>query len=292
MDNIDSPQQDNRLLKSRMSETVAANALLHGLLAETYEHNEPHFRPENREKVRQRLMEIAARLGTAGTMVDFGCGTGFLEELAPKDFKRIIAIDSTESMLMQLRRKQIPRVETILGTVEASGLSDSTADLVTGYSVLDHFYDTASVLGEAARLLRSGGVLYMDLLPNRTFWTAIKSVETYDGELDPIVSREVNEVKFHSRKMRDSFGIPVEVLAAAEPHKEERDGFNVDELHLQLMHAGFVEISIHHEWFLGEAHVLHADSVEQANNLSSHLKRLLPLTSHLFKYLWFTATKA
>ena len=70
-------------MKKHTGDAVVANQILHSTLAPTYEKDEPHFRPENRAKVRARLAEISDLLSPCLTMVDLGCGTGFLEELAP-----------------------------------------------------------------------------------------------------------------------------------------------------------------------------------------------------------------
>jgi predicted TPR repeat methyltransferase len=50
-------------------------------------------------------------------MVDLGCGTGFLAELAPSRIQKIIGVDTTEQMLDVLRRKKLPRVELLVESV-------------------------------------------------------------------------------------------------------------------------------------------------------------------------------
>lgn len=278
-------------MRTQPNNAVAANQILHSTLAPTYEKDEPHFRPENRAKVRARLAEISDLLSPCLTMVDLACGTGFLEELAPEQFTRIIGIDSTDAMLELLRRKALPRVHLLNEQVENTSLPDGISDLVTGYSVLDHFGNTNLVFLEAARLLRSGGILYMDLIPNSDFWKSLRSVKNDHQTLDSIVLRELTEVKNHSLKMFEKHGISPDVLSAAEPHKETRDGFLIGELEADLLKAGFTNIDIRREWFLGEATVLHGNGQSEASVIANHLKRLSPLTDHLFKYLWFTAVK-
>lgn len=278
-------------MKKHTGDAVVANQILHSTLAPTYETDEPHFRPENRAKVKARLAEISDQLSPCLTMVDLGCGTGFLEELAPEKLTRIIGIDSTDAMLELLRKKALPRVHLLNEQVENTSLPDSISDLVTGYSVLDHFQNTNLVFLEAARLLRSGGILYMDLIPNSDFWKNLRLVKSDHEALNSIVKRELAEVINHSSKMFDQHGISPDVLSAAEPHKETRDGFLIEELEADLLKAGFTNIDIRREWFLGEATVLHGTGQSEASVIASHLKRLSPLTDHLFKYLWFTAVK-
>lgn len=277
--------------KKFQSATILANQVLHSTLASTYESDEPHFRPENRAKVAHRLKMISDSLRVSKTMVDLGCGTGFLAELAPSRIQKIIGVDTTEQMLDVLRRKKLPRVELLVESVDQTFLPADVADLVTGYSVLDHFENPETVFSEAARILRPGGVFYMDLIPNADFWQGLRSINRTTADMDSIVAREIYEVAHHGQKMLSEHGVPFNVLSAAEPHKEATDGFSIQGLSDLLSKAGFKDISIHREWFLGEAEVLHSQSVDAALLVATHLQRLSPLSDHLFKYLWFTATK-
>ncbi len=271
---------------------MKANQILHSTVASRYESDEPHFRLENRSKVKQRLEDVASLAPECRVMVDMGCGTGFLEELAPAQIERVIAVDVTDEMLAILKQKQLQRIEILAAQVEQIPLPNSVADLVTGYSVLDHFESPPKVFKEASRLLKSGGVFYMDLIPNSDFWNGLRSIDQSRGPFDPIVARELSEVARHGQKMSDNYGVDFQVLAAAEPHKEKLNGFNVSDLRTDLMQAGFTDIALHREWFLGEASVFHTKGPALAEQFKLHLQKLSPLTDHLFKYLWFTAIKA
>lgn len=270
---------------------IKANEEFHSRLAPTYESDEPHNRPENKAKVANRLLELLSKIEQPPTVVDLGCGTGFILELLPDWTAKSIGIDTTPAMLNLLRAKRLPRLEILERSVYETGLKSNSVDLVTGYSVLDHFADPQASLVEANRILRSGGYLYMDLIPNGNFWTQLRTLGTDSRPFHPIVGREIDEVVNHAQKMFSRFGVSRELLAAAEPHKETSDGFTEPQLREALLSAGFEHISIHHEWFLGEGHVLHAQSASESATISELLVRLLPLSSHLFKYLWFEARK-
>ena len=45
------------------------------------------------------------------------------------------------------------------------------------------------------------------------------------------------------------------------------------------------------EWFLGQAEVMHGQSVEHAKVVEEYLRGASPLTDHLFKYLQFILVK-
>lgn len=270
-------------------DSISANRVLHARLAPTYEIDEPHNREENKSKVRSRINDLTAKLGENLTIADMGCGTGFILELLPKRFTRLIGIDTTPEMLEILSSKLIPGLEILERSVYHTGLPDSSVDFVTGYSVLDHFENPLASIKEAARILKPGGCLYMDLIPNGTFWRALRDLTADSGPYDQLVQREIDEVVKHAEKMATRYGISAEVLEAAEPHKETGDGFTTAVLTTWLELCKFRDISVNHEWFLGEGHVFHKQSPFEATTISQHLQRLLPMSSLHFKYLWFAA---
>jgi SAM-dependent methyltransferase len=66
----------------------------------------------------------------AGVVVDVGAGTGKLTAALLAHGFAVIAVDPSHDMLAQLSR-QLPTVQTQVGTGEAAGLPDHTADLIT-----------------------------------------------------------------------------------------------------------------------------------------------------------------
>ncbi len=177
------------------------------------------------------LLRIASKTGT-GRLLDIGCGAGFVIDLLRDTFDEIHGIDATRAML--------DRVDTSSGNVtlhegvaEELPFEDGTFDLVTAYSVLHHLADHRPVLAEARRVLRPGGVLYVDLEPNRAFWRAIADVEDEYaarlGELDEIVAREVRAVLHVEDDLRERFGIAPETFRSAEYIKSHLGGFEPSE---------------------------------------------------------------
>src|SRR5262245_17172218 len=91
-------QQDHRT----MSDVIAANIEVHTRMAERYETNEPHFRPETKKKVKRRLEALRAR-SPGGRLLDLGCGTGFIIHLAVDVFDEIHGVDITPAMMRRVR---------------------------------------------------------------------------------------------------------------------------------------------------------------------------------------------
>jgi ubiquinone/menaquinone biosynthesis C-methylase UbiE len=280
--------------KSRQSapdpRVVAANQKVHSQLAAKYNENEPHFRPENQSKVRRRLETLAAQAPSTDRMLDLGCGTGFLLNLAHDLFARVDGVDATQAMLDRVDLSP-GNITVHQGVVESLHFADQTFDAVTAYSFIDHLEDHVAMLREAFRVLKPGGRLYVDLIPNRSFWTSIFNAESLAGRpFDTIVEREIEEIVNHEAKLQEQFGIDPVDWQFTEPAKSGGHGFDAAQLKQETDSLGF-QSRVEYEWFLGQAVVMHGTSMEAAQIVDQHLHRLLPVSNSLFKYLVLTATK-
>ena len=272
---------------------VEANVRVHTQLADQYDSTEPHFRPENQAKVRKRLEDLASRAGS-DRLLDFGCGTGFVLGLAKDLFRELDGVDATRAMLdrVDLSSGNITLHE---GMVEAVPFDDNTFNMVTAYSFLDHLESHTAALAEALRVLKPGGMLYVDLIPNRNFWDGIYAAHAQHPETgyDAIVEREIGELVHHEENLQEKFGIDPEDWRNAEPAKSDGSGKGFDpiELAADLIKLGYVNVDVRHEWYLGQAKVMHGQSFEESQLIDDHLRRLLPVSSPLYKYLVVTAAK-
>lgn len=271
------------------STVVQSNIAVHTRMADAYQREEPHYRPENRAKVKANLLRVAERTGT-GRLLDLGCGAGFVIDLLRDEFEEIHGIDATRAMLDQVDTSS-GNVTLHEGVVEQLPFEDAGFDLVTAYSVFHHLEDHRPVLAEARRVLKPGGVLYVDLEPNRAFWAALEELEREGADgLDEVVAREIRAVHHIEEDVQERFGIEPEVFRAAEYIKANLGGFEAAAFEQDALDAGFSACETTYEWFLGQGALMHGVSFEAADAAAEHLRRLLPLSAHLFKYLRFEAT--
>jgi ArsR family transcriptional regulator len=107
----------------------------------------------------------------ARRLLDIGTGTGrLLEVLAPK-VERAIGVDQSREMLAlaraNLARAGIDNAEIRQGDMYALPFEADSFDVVTIHHVLHYAEDPAAALGEAARVVRPGGlVLVVDFQPH------------------------------------------------------------------------------------------------------------------------------
>ncbi|HEV2643606.1 MAG TPA: class I SAM-dependent methyltransferase, partial [Candidatus Elarobacter sp.] len=186
-------------------DVIRANIEVHTRMASTYQTNEPHFRPENRAKVRRVLETLAARAG-GGRLLDVGCGTGFVIDLARDLFERIDGVDVTPAMLDRVDRAG-GHVFVHEARAEALPFGDATFDMASSYAFMHHVTDHAAILREVRRVLRPGGLFYVDLEPNKLFWASMNALELRGGTYSDIVAREIESVLHTDDAVEGEFGI-------------------------------------------------------------------------------------
>ncbi len=265
-----------------------ANILVHSRMAAEYNEREPHFRPENQAMVRARLERLRRDFG--GRLLDIGCGTGFIIDLAVDLFDDVRGIDLTPAMLAQVRPQRNVHVYTADAArlpFEADGF-----DVVSAYSFMHHLHDLDPVLAEVHRVLRPGGCFYVDLEPNRHFWLNAMSVRGNVGPTTAALARdEVASVLDTSARVEAEFGIPADVFDLAEYNKSITGGIDPDAFIEKAHRAGFGGVEVTYEWFGGQGKILHGVSATAAAHVDDYLRKALPLSRGLYKYLRFLAIK-
>jgi ubiquinone/menaquinone biosynthesis C-methylase UbiE len=282
-------------MNSAYAAVVRANQELHSALASDYNSTEPHFRPENVAHVEKRLQAVFAATN-AQRMLDLGCGTGFLINIAKHYVKAIDGVDVTPAMTDQVDRSGPAQIRVHLGDTGSFPVEESAYDVVTAYSFLHHLYDIGPTLRTAARALRPGGKFYADLDPNYYFWQAIKTLDP--GErYHPMVTREIASVTQKDEEIQQRFHVAKEVFNNAEYNKNITGGFREETLIQSLKCAGFAEVEISYYWYLGQASVVNNSAGDRKSRLAmarlfaATLEQGLPLTRSLFKYIGFVATR-
>jgi ubiquinone/menaquinone biosynthesis C-methylase UbiE len=270
-------------------DVLDANIEVHTRMVQRYEAEEPHFRPENQEKVRRRLAALRER-APGGRLLDVGCGTGFIIHLAVGLFDEIHGVDITPAMMERVRTDR-GNITLHQSTAEAMPFADATFDAVTAYSFVDHVADQGALLREVARVLKPRGIFYADLIPSRMFWRALTSLDPEaEHRASDIVRRETDMVRENDKKVERQFGIPAELFRRAEPGKEE-GGIDPAAFCVAALRSGFASCEASFDWFLGQGAVMHGQSFADAAVVEAWLRRVSPLADHLFKYVYFHAVK-
>ena len=269
--------------------TLQANIEVHTRMAQRYDSDEPHFRPENQQKVRRTLEALAKRTG-GGRLLDVGCGTGFVIRLAHDLFTSVDGIDITPAMLERVGT-QLGNVRLHTGAAEAMPFADGTFDMASSYAFMHHVEDHNRVLKEVARVLRPGGLFYVDLEPNKLFWKSMVELEQEGGAYSDILTREIDSVLHTDESVEDEFGIASQTFKDAEPIKSVLGGFDPEEFKRDALAAGFSSCEVTFDWYAGQGTILHGQSELAMHTVDAYLRRVLPLSAHLYKYLRFVCVR-
>lgn len=94
-------------------------------------------------------------------VLDVGCGTGYLlKKLAESCEIKGYGID-VESNMIQVAQRQCPDMQIQLSACEKTPFDNDTFDLITACMAYHHFSDKQGFASEAARILKTGGYLYI-----------------------------------------------------------------------------------------------------------------------------------
>ncbi|GLO65485.1 MULTISPECIES: class I SAM-dependent methyltransferase [Oceanobacillus] len=96
--------------------------------------------------------------------VDMGCGGGlYTKVLADLGFKEIYGIDFSDAMLTSASNNyhHLKQTHFLKGTAYTSGLKSSSIDFYLQRAVLHHLSEPEAAFMEAARILRNGGIIFI-----------------------------------------------------------------------------------------------------------------------------------
>jgi malonyl-CoA O-methyltransferase len=129
------------------------------------------------------LLRNVQHFGLSDTLLDLGCGTGFLtaELLAMLPCKHMIALDMARPMLHAARAKLLNsnKVSFVCADAEQLSMAEHSVDTVFSNLMLQWCVDLNGVFAELARVLKPGGQLVFSIFGPQTLgelkqaWSAV-----------------------------------------------------------------------------------------------------------------------
>jgi SAM-dependent methyltransferase len=149
------------------------------------------FNAVEQERLRLSLRAVVDTIQTDGSApkraLDFGCGTGNLTRHFLELGLDVVAADVSPQFLATIDQRfgGSGRVETLqLNGVDLHNVPSEGLDMVAAYSVLHHIPDYLGAIGEMCRVVRPGGVVYLDHEVSEAFWESDGCVAAFRRELD------------------------------------------------------------------------------------------------------------
>lgn len=133
----------------------------------------------NWDNMRQNFFSVGVRdkafqtaqIESGKVAADIGSGTGFVTEGLISKGLRVIAIDESEAMLSQMKKRftDIDSIEYLVGESETLPLADESVDFVFANMYLHHVESPGTALKEMTRILKTGGRLVLTDLDEHQF---------------------------------------------------------------------------------------------------------------------------
>ena len=267
-----------------LTRTQLANVEFHRLLAPHYR-MQPFFQESNLERVRVLLQELTRNTPTE-RLLDLGCGTGLIFDVAHDLFKELDGVDITPEMLGRVTPRA--NVRTQLASAERLPFPDNTFDAVTAYSVLHHIDDLGQVFREVRRTLKPGGFFYADESPSQHYQDAFLALNPH-FPMNETVRIERERMLSDATEYQTKFGLPIEIVQQAMVQKYAWQDLKQENLERVLKCSGFDSVQITFRRFFGEDECRKQGGEEMVRTIHSYLASMLPLTRSLFKYFVLVA---
>jgi len=258
-----------------------ANIIYHSILSKDYNKKMPYFKTENVNKTKKILQEIGSHAGFS-SLLDLGCGTGFIIHIAKDLFDKVVGIDITSEMIKQVDLS-FKNVSVEMANAECLPFPDRYFNVVTANSFLHHLDSIEEVAKEAHRVLKTKGVFCSLLDPNYYFWEGMKKTPDTNN---PIVQREIDVIKKVVEDHKE-LGISEDILRHSEIWQLRNGGMDLDRVIQVFKSVGFRQVKGRYQWFLGQAGV----SEEDEKVIDTYLQESLPYTKRMYKYFSIKALK-
>lgn len=125
---------------------------------------------ESREKITNLI--LAPYLNTHQTVLDYGCGPGFLANAVSLRVARVFAVDVSRGVLECARILNGQKKITYLHTTQLEHIKDGSVDLIYSFAVIQHVTDQVlnGILDTSYKALKDNGKIVFHVVADQQGW--------------------------------------------------------------------------------------------------------------------------
>lgn len=179
---------------------IKHNREMHDFIAPLYERRHREiFNSTEQRRIHDLLQSLLDKTLCQGVprVLDFGAGTGNLTRQLLKLGAAVVAADVSEGILRELRALagRQSRLETmILNGRDLAGVDSDYFDIVTAYSVMHHVPDYLAIVDEFVRVVKPGGLIYIDHEVCPSYWADNAEYQQYCLKLSEFQKTQSNNI--------------------------------------------------------------------------------------------------
>lgn len=178
-------------------------------------------------------LESISENTVSGSVLDLGCGSGFISMAAKNCFEHLYAIDISHKIIKNIEDKSFPRV---VADTDLIPVKDARLNCVVTFAVLHHCYSYEKILSEIHRILVPGGIYYSDHDIDSLFFKRFQLLLK--------IYRKINDQR---KKYLKAFSLLTkEMYDCSEFHQ---DGIPSEFIGTTLKRIGFKDVKIEYHWF-------------------------------------------
>lgn len=186
---------------STSTQQINENIARHERIAAAYDRRHGEIYNDVEQQRLRKAISLAVGAITSGTTplyaFDLGCGAGNLTRHLLSESCRVTAADVTPSFVSMVTQIDPERVDgLLLNGGDLSNVPDAAYDMVATYSVLHHIPDYLTIVREMARIVRPGGVVFIDHEWSSDHWNPSASLLEYQA-----MTRQPRDIRWYSDRL-------------------------------------------------------------------------------------------
>jgi ubiquinone/menaquinone biosynthesis C-methylase UbiE len=209
-----------------------ANKDFYNIVGASYEEIDGRRSEQLVDYVVDQLSQIS-KATDADSILDLGCGSGFISRIAQKYFKKRYAVDISFQIVNAISDRTISK---LTADVDSIPIKDEKISSVVTFAVLHHCYSYEKMLTEIHRILRIGGIFYSDHDMDSLFFERFKPLLKFYRMAN-------NASKHYLSKFSE---LSEQMYHCSEFHE---NGIHSDSIELMLREIGFSDIRLQYHWY-------------------------------------------